>query len=114
VYAGKMAYLYKGTMPANTSITLLDGTKSIGGSAFYNCTGLTSVTIPNSVTSIWGSAFSGCTGLTSVTFAAGSNITDANFSGDAFPNGAMLKAAYSNGGAGTYTRPSGGSVWTKQ
>ena len=40
---------------------------SIGGSAFYYCTGLTSVTIPNSVTSIGGSAFSGCSGLTSVT-----------------------------------------------
>ena len=40
---------------------------SIGGSAFYGCTGLTSITIPNSVTSIGGSAFYGCTGLTSVT-----------------------------------------------
>ncbi|MBQ9591699.1 MAG: leucine-rich repeat domain-containing protein, partial [Paludibacteraceae bacterium] len=40
---------------------------SIGGSAFYGCTGLTSVTIPNSVTSIEKYAFSGCTGLTSVT-----------------------------------------------
>ena len=40
---------------------------SIGGQAFYYCTGLTSVTIPNSVTSIGGCAFEGCTGLTSVT-----------------------------------------------
>lgn len=39
---------------------------SIGGYAFYNCTGLTSITIPNSVTSIGELAFSGCSGLTSV------------------------------------------------
>ncbi len=40
---------------------------SIGGWAFYNCSGLTSVTIPNSVTSIGEYAFSYCSGLTSVT-----------------------------------------------
>ena len=39
---------------------------SIGGSAFWYCTGLTSVTIPNSVTEIGSEAFRGCTGLTSV------------------------------------------------
>ena len=40
---------------------------SIGGDAFYGCTGLTSVTISNSVTSIGICAFDGCSGLTSVT-----------------------------------------------
>ena len=40
---------------------------SIGGKAFYECSGLTSVTIPNSVTSIGDEAFRGCSGLTSVT-----------------------------------------------
>ena len=67
VYAGKVAYQYKGTMPDNTSITIEDGTTSITGGAFSNCTKLISVTIPNSVTSIGQSAFNKCSGLTSVT-----------------------------------------------
>ena len=67
VYAGKVAYVYKGTMPDNTSIVLKDGTKGIAGSAFEDCTGLTGITIPDSVTSIGSEAFSDCTGLTSVT-----------------------------------------------
>ncbi len=90
VYAGKVAYTYKGTMPSNTSIVLKEGTlgiadeafswctgltsvtipdsmTSIGYRSFYNCTGLTSVTIPDSVTSIGGETFSGCSGLTSIT-----------------------------------------------
>ena len=67
VYAGKVAYKYKGTMPENTSIAIKDGTLVIASSAFENCNGLTSVTIPNSVTSIGYGAFYNCSGLTSVT-----------------------------------------------
>ena len=40
---------------------------SIGGDAFYGCTGLTSITIPEGVTSIGEWAFRDCSGLTSVT-----------------------------------------------
>ncbi len=67
VYAGQVAYKYKGTMSSNTSIVLKEGTLGIGGGAFRDCTGLTSITIPDSVTSIGQSAFSDCTGLTSIT-----------------------------------------------
>ena len=67
VYAGKVAYEYKGEMPENTEIVLQDGTLGIADSAFEDCTGLTSITIPNCVTSIGISAFYGCTGLTSIT-----------------------------------------------
>ncbi len=89
VYAGMVAYRYKGTMPNNTNLILKDGAlgiavsafswcdgltsikipnsvTSIGSLAFYGCDGLTSIKIPNSVTSIGSSAFSGCTGLTSI------------------------------------------------
>ena len=67
VYAGKVAYKYKGTMPSNTSIVLKEGTLGITDYAFRGCKGLTSATIPNSVTSIGDYAFMDCTGLTSVT-----------------------------------------------
>ena len=73
VYFCQVAYNYKGEMPANTSITLNEGTIVIASSAFSGCTGLTSITIPNSVTSIGEEVFSGCTGLTSVTI--GNNVT---------------------------------------
>ena len=50
-----------------TSVTISNSITSISAETFYGCSGLTSVTIPNSVTSIdWGS-FQGCRGLTSVT-----------------------------------------------
>ena len=54
-----------------TSITLLDGVKSIGNEAFLECTGLTSITVPGSVTSIGWRAFLECTGLESLTILNG-------------------------------------------
>ena len=89
IYAGKVLYKYKGTMPVNTSIVVKEGTceiagfafeycsglksivipnsvTSIGDGAFYSCSGLKSIVIPNSVTSIGGSAFKYCSGLTSI------------------------------------------------
>ena len=67
IYINQSLYIYKGEMPANTSIVVRDGTIQICGSAFSGCSGLTSVTIPNSVTSIGSYAFYYCDGLTSVT-----------------------------------------------
>ena len=60
IYIGKIAYKYKGKMPANSSINILNGTLSIGVGAFSGCSGLVSVSIPNSVTDIGAAAFSGC------------------------------------------------------
>ena len=94
VYAGKVAYSYKGTFPSNvtikdgtlgiadyafsyftrlTSITFPDSVTSIGNYAFRGCTGLTSITIPDSVTSIGNNAFYNCMGLTNVTI--GNSVT---------------------------------------
>ncbi len=70
VYAGKVAYKYKGTMPSGTNITLEEGTLGITERAFSGYNGLTSITIPNSVTSIGEWAFSGCDGLTKAEFAS--------------------------------------------
>ena len=67
LYVGKVFYGYKGDMPADTKITIKDGTKGIAGYAFYGYSNLTSVTIPNGVSSIGGFAFRDCTGLKSIT-----------------------------------------------
>ena len=66
VYTGSVVYKYKGTMPAGTSITIVEGTLGIASHAFADCSGLTSVTIPNSVAVIGYAAFSDCSGLTSI------------------------------------------------
>ena len=73
VYAGKVLYKYKGTMPANTSIVVKEGTLGIAGKAFSSCHGLTSIEISNSVTSIGAGAFEYCSGLTNVVI--GNSVT---------------------------------------
>jgi hypothetical protein len=65
-YINKFAYSYKGTMPANTTITLNEGTTGIAESIFQDMINLTSITIPNSIISIGKQTFSGCSGLTSI------------------------------------------------
>ena len=63
VYAGLVAYNYKGTMPSGTSLVIQDGTLCISSCAFGWSEGLESVTIPNSVTTIGERAFEECDGL---------------------------------------------------
>ncbi len=60
VYAGLVAYGYKGDMPEGTSITLREGTTGIADAAFIGCSNLTNINIPNSVTYIGEGAFSLC------------------------------------------------------
>lgn len=47
-------------------VVIEDGVRTIGASAFYNCSKLVSVTLPDSVTSIGVSAFQGCRALATV------------------------------------------------
>jgi len=101
-----------------TTVTFATGSQlgSIGSYAFYGCTSLPSITILASVTSIGDYAFFACTSLNRVTFALGSDIT--NFGDSAFSQiysgYNQLRIAYRAGGAGTYTRDSGGDNWTKE
>ena len=64
IYAGKIAYQYKGTMPSNTRIEIKEGTTCICGGAFSDCEGLTDIYIPCSVTEIGSGAFYHCVNLT--------------------------------------------------
>ena len=73
VYAGKVLYEYKGTMPPNTTVIIKEGTLCIEKYAFHDYKELTNIEIPNSVTSIGKSAFEGCSGLTSITI--GNSVT---------------------------------------
>ena len=66
VYAGNMAYIYKGEMPPNTSVIIKSGTLGISNSAFQNCTGLVSITFPNSLLTIGYWSFYGCSSLKDV------------------------------------------------
>ena len=68
VYAGSVAYKYKGVMPSGTSITIKEGTLGIASWAFYNCDGLTNITLPNSLLAIGNDAFCSCTSLSDIYF----------------------------------------------
>jgi len=82
VYAGKVLYAYKGTMPNGTQIIIKEGTLGIADNAFSCCTELTGINIPSSVKSIGNYAFVGCEGLTSVTLPENlTRIGDYAFSG---------------------------------
>jgi hypothetical protein len=83
----------------------------IGSMAFDGCVTIPSVTIPASVTSIDAAAFASCVSLKSITF-GGANTS---FDSSVFDKGGGdLFQKYKAGGAGTYTRASGGTTWTKK
>ncbi len=107
IYAGKVAYKYKGTMPNNSEVIIDEGTKSIADLAFQNCSGLTSIKIPNSVISIGSSAFSGCSNISNIT----SEITDVFVTGTNAFSG--CENATLHVPAGTYVAYSGKADWNR-
>lgn len=130
VYAGKVAYKFKGAT-GNISVTLQDGTKGIAGGAFSNCDRITGITIPDSVTRIASGAFmncsftsitipdgvtaieeavfSGCTNLTSITISG--NVT--SIGNDAFFRCLSLSGITFNGTKDQWTGITKGETWNE-
>ena len=72
-------------------VVVTSGVTSIGGLAFYGCSGLTSITIPESVTSIGWCAFQGCSSLTGITLPEGvTSIEHETFYGCSSLTGIMI------------------------
>ena len=67
IFGGESGWDAEEHIPSSLKEVIVTGGASIGGNAFYYCSGLTSITIPDGVTSIGSHAFSGCSGLTSIT-----------------------------------------------
>lgn len=68
IYAGKVAYTYKGTMPKNAEIVISDDAKVIAQCAFFNRSELKSVEFSSNIKVIGDDAFGGCDSLTDIYF----------------------------------------------
>lgn len=68
VYINKIAYCYKGDMPENTSISLLEDTIAIADGAFNNENNLKGIVIPENVVLIGARAFEWRSNFNSVVF----------------------------------------------
>ena len=97
VYAGSVAYTYKGTMPQNTEIEIKEGTTAIADSAFSFKRNLVSVTIPSSVTSIGRFAFYECSGLTKAEYGSIEGLCNIQFKSYASNPLYYAKHLYVNG-----------------
>lgn len=101
IYMNNIAYSYKGEMPADTALTLREGTVGIAPLAFAGQSNLKGVVIPSTIKSIGDKAFMGC-GLESIVFEEGSqlkSIGNKAFYGAAFaslslPEGLQSIGAY--------------------
>ena len=76
VYAGKVAFTYKGQMPAGTHLTLRNDTRAIGPGAFQFQNNLVGITIPASVTFVGTSCLQSCDNLTTIQVASGNAVYD--------------------------------------
>ncbi|MBR4645395.1 MAG: leucine-rich repeat domain-containing protein [Bacteroidaceae bacterium] len=76
VYAGKVAYKYKGEMPEGTQIVIKEGTKGLSQNMFEICPGLSSIFIPKSVTYISDHIFDDLNNLISIVIEEGNCVYD--------------------------------------
>lgn len=79
VYAGHVAYRYKGDMTLDTEIVLKEGTLGIAERAFYNIINLKAIYFPETLICIGRTAFYECEGLTELTFP--SRLVEIDFEG---------------------------------
>ena len=76
VYAGKVAFTYKGSMPNGTFLTLRNDTRSIGHGAFSYRSGLIGITIPASVVFVGTNCIAGCENLATIQVESGNSVYD--------------------------------------
>ena len=76
LYAGKVAFSFKGIMEENCHLTLKPGTISIGARAFYGLDALAGITIPSSVYYIGRSCLANCYNLETIVVENGNTTFD--------------------------------------
>ena len=75
-YIGRVLYMYKGKMPANTTFRVKEGCTQIVSSVFSDQDGLVAITIPSSLVYLDEPIFSDCDSLRSITVASGNPVFD--------------------------------------
>ncbi|NLA76294.1 MAG: leucine-rich repeat domain-containing protein [Clostridiales bacterium] len=70
-YIAGIALGYLGEMPQNMTLTIAEGTRVIGESAFFNCSNIVAVNLPGSLRRIEPWAFGECGNLTSINIPEG-------------------------------------------
>ena len=80
VYLGKVLYKYKGKIPANTEISVNEGTVSISPKTFsnnsYSSSNLVSITLPKSLSDVSENSLYDCSGLKTIIVADGNETYD--------------------------------------
>lgn len=74
LYLGKVLYGYKGTMQANTTLNVKEGTTQLGGEGFGGQDGLVAINVPNSVVTVF--SIGDCKNLKSITVASDNPVFD--------------------------------------
>ena len=102
VYAGNVAYTYKGT-PSGI-LTIKEGTTAIASQAFYECSGITVLRLPSSLLYIGDRSFQKCTSLTYLNLPGnlkaigdGAFNSCTNLTEIIFPNSLLSVGGYSYG-----------------